>query len=696
MGGLAPRGPISPGSEIPFRSFPGSEIPSLSPPGGDIPSRSLETQGPSDHALLYFTLVQDGALPTGFQAEFEKLALAAETAAERTRKNRAHLGNMEAAVYLHELAKEKELQANKEKSVHDQFVVASTLRPRKYRARYLQSAFQGPTVRQDAEEAERARWIQTLADMLKGTDTPMGQLLSASPSNTKLLGGGRRVSTLRSRVRLLRRFFSWLALNHQQVYPSSWLQLTEYLRVKLEEPCNRGSLKNAHQAYSFLEEMAGVPADQRFTNSQLYQVVYQELLASALPGRPSKQAPRMLVSVLAALEPVVVDQDTPQYLRVFAWWLLLQAWATLRFSDHRGIRPENVELQNNRLVATLTRSKTLGSDRNLMSKRLVVDSCCFVRCSNWMRAGWEQLTSMANFPRDYLFPAPATHFHGCRKKELGYGQAFALQTRLLRTLKVDGHTLLPQVTRHFWTPHSGRTFMPSCSAALNFEKSDRDFLGGWSAQGSDRYARIAQRRITYMQRSVAEALRASQDDPLGEGETLQQYDEHLQQQGVDEESRRRSLKLLDSSGLELPDFPAQIENTTPPEAEEQVDLVLPEEDGDPVNSAPKKRKGNAIIRTETLGSNPREARARIRETLEEGFYVCLSGKRKIRTLHRLGACYLLPGVDYLEYEFQGRTVPRSTQYDCVCSLCSRQGVRDGGDSSCTMSSSSSAEEEGQQ
>ena len=27
---------------------------------------------------------------------------------------------------------------------------------------------------------------------------------------------------------------------------------------------------------------------------------------------------------------------------------------------------------------------------------------------------------MANFPRDHLPPAPATHFHGCRKKELGY------------------------------------------------------------------------------------------------------------------------------------------------------------------------------------------------------------------------------------------------------------------------------------
>ena len=206
--------------------------------------------------------------------------------------------------------------------IQEQFVVATTLRPRRYRARYLECAIQGPTARQDADEAERARWIQVLADMLKATHTSMSQLLSTS---TKLLRGGRTVSTLRSGVRVLRRFLSLLALNHQQVYPLSWLQLTEYLRVNHEEPCSSAGLKNTYQANSFLKEMAGVPSKQRFTNSQLYHVFHQELLASALPGRPSKQAPRSLVPVLAALNPLVVDHDTPQYFRMFAWWLLLQA-----------------------------------------------------------------------------------------------------------------------------------------------------------------------------------------------------------------------------------------------------------------------------------------------------------------------------------------------------------------------------------
>ena len=38
----------------------------------------------------------------------------------------------------------------------------------------------------------------------------------------------------------------------------------------------------------FLESMAGVSPQDRFTDSQLYNVLYQELLVAALPGSPAK------------------------------------------------------------------------------------------------------------------------------------------------------------------------------------------------------------------------------------------------------------------------------------------------------------------------------------------------------------------------------------------------------------------------
>ena len=236
--------------------------------------------------------------------EFERLAWAAEGAAERTRRERAHLGNLEAAVYLHELANARTVRGGDNPSAKE--VQSTVLRVCDSRTNSRARRGRGKTGKVDSGVRRHAG----------------GDAYLHGPALVHQHEAPRRRS-YRFRVRVLRRFLSWLALNHQQVYPLSWLQLTEYLRVELEEPRSRAGLKNTNHAYSFLEEMAGVPSEQRFTNSQLYHVFHQELLASALRGPPSKQAPRFLVAVLAALKPLVVDHDTPQYLRMFVWWLLL-------------------------------------------------------------------------------------------------------------------------------------------------------------------------------------------------------------------------------------------------------------------------------------------------------------------------------------------------------------------------------------
>ena len=63
----------------------------------------------------------------------------------------------------------------------------------------------------------------------------------------------------------------------------------------------------------------------------------------------------------------------------------------------------------------------------------------------------------------------------------------------------------------------------------------------------------------------------------------------------------------------------------------------------------------------------------------------------MRSLHQLGKCYLLPGVDFVNYTFAGNAMPRKAEYDNVGRLCARVGVQDNEDSSATVSSSSSSE-----
>ena len=60
----------------------------------------------------------------------------------------------------------------------------------------------------DTEEAERQRWIELLANLVVGMDTPMGRLLEARQGDIALLGAGKRVTTIRSRVKNIRHFLA--------------------------------------------------------------------------------------------------------------------------------------------------------------------------------------------------------------------------------------------------------------------------------------------------------------------------------------------------------------------------------------------------------------------------------------------------------------------------------------------------------
>ena len=48
--------------------------------------------------------------------------------------------------------------------------------------------------------------------------------------------------------------------------------------------------------------------------------------------------------------------------------MLVQNWATLRFSDHWGLNPGEVTFREGSFHARLTRSKMIGQDKTITSK----------------------------------------------------------------------------------------------------------------------------------------------------------------------------------------------------------------------------------------------------------------------------------------------------------------------------------------
>ena len=255
----------------------------------------VRAHGVTDLILLYKTLLADGVIPVGFVAEFLELESSLRRAVERKMKRLSTITDAEA---------ELQLEAT-----------------RKFRTKWQQACYEGPTARQDAETAEPSRWITLLADILRNTDTPMRRLLRENrpiPSCWKAAGGqvhfvlvsGSFRSSSLGLQRLIRLRFHFTG----NISLSILCTLVGALRAWVTE-----------SATHFLQNSPGGSGrvQDKLADDALYDVTRKELLASALLGKPPRQAPRYLTVLLAALEDNVMSLDTLTFGRVMSWWLLL-------------------------------------------------------------------------------------------------------------------------------------------------------------------------------------------------------------------------------------------------------------------------------------------------------------------------------------------------------------------------------------
>ena len=139
----------------------------------------------------------------------------------------------------------------------------------------------GPTARGNAEEHHQRKWLEILKNLLRAIKTPMGVLIAHLEHNRSEPVDALRHSSRASEVR----GSTWHGslCRTESSFPSEVFHLTEFLQTRHSEPCNRGSLKVAHNSFIFLEETAGV--EQKLSQQALYGTVYKELLA-----RPSHTA----------------------------------------------------------------------------------------------------------------------------------------------------------------------------------------------------------------------------------------------------------------------------------------------------------------------------------------------------------------------------------------------------------------------
>ena len=184
------------------------------------------------------------------------------------RQNSAHFDNVAAACWLSQ--HKRKAEASEKVRPHEPTlaeVVAATAGrvPKTFKSRLQRALYDTPSARQEAEEAERLRWLQAMALLVERSPTPMGNLLARQPGSLALLGAGRRAATLRNRFRLLRNFFSWLTATHEVRYLTSLEHFVGFLRARASEPANRGALRNVNRTFTFLHEVTGTEQVDRLT-----------------------------------------------------------------------------------------------------------------------------------------------------------------------------------------------------------------------------------------------------------------------------------------------------------------------------------------------------------------------------------------------------------------------------------------------
>ena len=272
------------------------------------------------------------------------------------------------------------------------------------------------------------------------------------------------------------------------------------------------------------------PEAQRHTSKELYQVVYRELRSSALPGRPAKQAPRLLVMLLEAQERLVTSPEAATDLRIFAWFRTGQRCGsrTIAVSTHQTSQSlgGGVQWQANTLEDHWCRQEHPEQTGGCVV--LLLREGTSVR---WMQTGWR--LRLADYPRDYLLLTPATCL-GVVRAELRYDTGFAILNRTLSAARLQE---VPPALAVFRSA--------SLREGFNAQRQHGTELRERRTELPGRLVRQSRARIQNIQKAVVRTFHDSvQGGPLWESETFTHMEEFLVTKGCSEDLRTKLIQAL--------------------------------------------------------------------------------------------------------------------------------------------------------
>ena len=523
--------------------------------------------------------------------------------------------------------------------------------------------------RQKLEEDERDRQIGKLVVLLKkigliedGDDRPAGPSGAWAVKRHAL---GRRANTLRIHVRLGERMREYAMRTHGVEWFRNVAEIMDYVAGRLEEPCGKTVPNSIYSTIKFLELSAELPVQRRMGSDQALENFINEVNRSQFwAAKPRISANRWPLSMVICWEFVVMDRTQHNYIRLYAWFKLVKLWGMLRWSDTTGIPAESLKYNGSAgLVGEVVRSKTSGVGRRVEVQHFYVACDAWLLAEEWLKTGHRIFVELGekagNSKRDFMMPRPTTDLESFRTTMVNYGDAMTMTRALLWELKAPrpGGTrminlIIEEEAVGFWSEHSERVTMSSWAAALGVKQEVLKRWGRWRPSVDEEYVKTTRVLVSQAQQEVAERLKESGviKDLLGEDEILGSLKSRLLERGVKEDRAKDQLKRL---RFQLEAYRMEQEGCLSARARRLQEESPTEIAAEDVDLDEMELTAEEAFTTYPLGT----------------FIMSIVGRSKRRTLHVIGGCYRVPGVDYREFVVIGSDRPQLKEGEKLCAVC---------------------------
>ena len=453
--------------------------------------------------------------------------------------------------------------------------------PREWKPRKVRRKLHGEATneRESAERKEREGLVGEVVALLRATGLPFARSDGIGSVLGERCCQGLGRSALKKHLRIWAQFDRYLKGHDAGPFPKDPELVLQFLSEQVANQAPRTWYQDFRRALKFVEESGEQEADQMLhTRPAVVNAIKEATREAAVlqrdkPAAGARQAPPLLVIILARIESVVVDPSQPSFVRFYAWTRLLRHWGSMRWDDSMGLRPSTLEWKCRGLCGELERTKTSGPGKKVLVLPVYISKSAYVQEEMWLGVGYELMKSEYAYERDYLLPLAREDLSGCVERRAEYTDAVYYSRALLGTLTAapagdEGQrSLLTDLAVRYWTEHSDRAGLTSWLAGLGVAKSERSFLGRWAIRGSaDQYVRTALRVVERLQIMAAtEAVRIWNGgaDSLGEELTIRGLAKYLKEHGLDETRIKDQCDRLTISDYDVvPQVPARPPQTS--------------------------------------------------------------------------------------------------------------------------------------